>query len=233
MKAYALFLLAFPCALSCAIADVESDLPLGIEALTGYHSHSVYRGLELSEEALDFQLSTEVALNNDWLVGISGWHIASSSDDFTETSGELSLIYRSDSDWTFTTGITQRSFDHPIVESGTEVFADLSYEFSIDFSAAARLSYDDASGSALGELSIHYSRVINDSAWWAIEAGTLLADDFYGASGLASANARLSATYLINSQLSITPYLAHSEQIDDAFGEESVTSAGVWFAISF
>lgn len=226
-------LLCFTAALHLnAVADVENDLPLGIEALTGYGTSSVYRGLELADAALDFQLSTEIALDNTYLIGLSGWHVAESSGEFSETSGELSLIHRSAS-LSLAGGVTVRDFDSAIVDSGAEIFLEADYSHSADLSYTLRFAYDDAVQSALLAGSVNYSRVINESAYWGIKVGAVAADDFYGASGLVNLDARLSLTYLINSQLSITPFLAHSEGFGFESGDDSTTFGGVWLAISF
>ena len=43
-------------------ADVENDIPLGIEAVAGIRSNYVYRGFDLADTLSDFQLESEIAI---------------------------------------------------------------------------------------------------------------------------------------------------------------------------
>ena len=40
-------------------ADVSKEIQLGVEAVAGYRSGYVYRGFELAESTIDFQVETE------------------------------------------------------------------------------------------------------------------------------------------------------------------------------
>ena len=41
------------------------DIKYGIEAVTGFRSNYVQRGFEVAETTLDFQIETEVAINDN------------------------------------------------------------------------------------------------------------------------------------------------------------------------
>ena len=43
-------------------AEVESDLPLGLEVVTGIRSSYVFRGFDLADTLIDVQLEGELAL---------------------------------------------------------------------------------------------------------------------------------------------------------------------------
>ena len=59
-------------------ADVSKEIQLGVEAVAGYRSGYVYRGFELAESTIDFQVETEIALSN------RTWQF---NDDFSTTAG--------------------------------------------------------------------------------------------------------------------------------------------------
>ena len=53
-----------PLALTPAHAEVENDIKLGIEAVTGIRTGYIHRGYDLADASLEFQLQAEFALSN-------------------------------------------------------------------------------------------------------------------------------------------------------------------------
>ena len=81
-------------ALGCALclpasAEIESDIPLGIEAVTGIRSGYVHRGFDLADTSLEFQFAGEVTLSNENSLHFGLSHLAESDGDFSETAGYL------------------------------------------------------------------------------------------------------------------------------------------------
>ncbi|MDP7106894.1 MAG: hypothetical protein QGH41_07430, partial [Roseibacillus sp.] len=64
MKHLVTALLAASFATSPLFADLEDDIPLGIEAVTGIRSDYVYRGFNLADVVMDFQLETSIVLDD-------------------------------------------------------------------------------------------------------------------------------------------------------------------------
>jgi hypothetical protein len=51
---------AFFCILpAVVVAEVESNIPLGVEAVTGYRTEYIHRGMSLADDVIDFQLSCQ------------------------------------------------------------------------------------------------------------------------------------------------------------------------------
>lgn len=46
-------------------AEVENEIPWGVEIVSGLRSDYVYRGFELTGTSLDLQLEAELALSNE------------------------------------------------------------------------------------------------------------------------------------------------------------------------
>ncbi|NIP93606.1 MAG: hypothetical protein GWO24_09165, partial [Akkermansiaceae bacterium] len=71
--------------------DSGTEIPLGIEAVTGIRSGYVHRGFDLAGTLLDFQLEGEVTLKDNLHFNFGGWFATEVSDDFTEGAGFLDL----------------------------------------------------------------------------------------------------------------------------------------------
>lgn len=211
-----------------AVAEVESEIPLGIEAVTGLRSAYVRNGIDAADAVLDFQLETEIALTNETFLTLGAWHVAESSGDFNETAISAQLTHEWDS-LSLTGELSYHSFDSLILESGIDLSLELLYSINRDVSLSGRIGYDEGAESIYGQLQFDYSRPLGEDAYWAFRSGITLADDYYGLSGLTEIYSRLSLTYNINSQLSVTPFVGISEAPD----ADTTAYAGFWFAVSF
>ena len=213
-----------------AAAQLPDDVPLGVEALTGLRSAYNFRGQEVSDALLDFQLQTEVSLSDELFLNLGGLYAAEGSGDFREASAFASL-QREMGNLTLSGLLTYRGFDSPLLDSGLELGAHLTYSHSEDLSLDGSLVYDTGADSFYAELGADYSQVLSDSAYWSARAWVGAADDYYDLSGLVSVGIRLSLTYNVNSQVSLTPFLT-AEGSGDPDGDTTL-SAGLWFAVSF
>ncbi len=65
------------------VAHAQDEIPYGIEVLTGYRSEYVDRGFALSQDLIEVQLGSEIALSDQWLLQLGGWYgTGTSSADF-------------------------------------------------------------------------------------------------------------------------------------------------------
>jgi len=55
------------------LADPASDIPLGVEVVTGYRTGSVHRGFEPAQDLIDVQAEAEIAISNEWLLNLGGY----------------------------------------------------------------------------------------------------------------------------------------------------------------
>jgi hypothetical protein len=75
-----------------ASAEVENEIPFGVEVVTGFRSDLIERGFKLGENILDVQLQSEVTLNNEWTLGFGALQAtASGSSAYEESRGFLQL----------------------------------------------------------------------------------------------------------------------------------------------
>ena len=54
-------------------AEIESDIPIGIEAVTGIRSGYVFRGFDMANALMDFQVEGEITLGDRTYLNVGGW----------------------------------------------------------------------------------------------------------------------------------------------------------------
>ena len=121
MKHLATALLAASFAASPLSADLEDDIPLGIEAVTGIRSDYIYRGINLAEVAMDFQLETEIILDDTLALSTGGWFATEVSDNFTEGGVFLDLSYSLPKDITVGGSTSYHIYEHSFLKNGFEL----------------------------------------------------------------------------------------------------------------
>jgi len=210
------------------VAEVETEIPLGIEAVTGIRSAYVRNGIDTADAVLDFQLESEIALTNEVFLTLGAWHVAESNGTFNETAISAQLTHQWET-FSLTGELAYHNFDSLILDSGIDLSLELIYTINRNASVSGLIGYDDGAESAYGQLEFNYSHPLSEDAYWAFRGGITIANDYYGLSGLSEIYSRLSLTYNINSQLSLTPFIGISEAPD----ADTTAYAGVWFAVSF
>jgi hypothetical protein len=82
-----------------AWGEVESDIPLGVKAVTGYRTELVHRGYVLADDVFDFQLVMEIVLSDAWSVGMGGYYgrgsVHDSNEDFSQITRDTNSRYAS------------------------------------------------------------------------------------------------------------------------------------------
>ena len=91
-------------------AELENDIPLGIEGVTGIRSDYVYRGFNLANVVMDFQVETEIVIGETLTLGAGGWLATEVSKDFTEGAGFLDLHYSLHENVTITTSTSYHAY---------------------------------------------------------------------------------------------------------------------------
>ena len=215
-----------------AWAEVESNIPWGVEAVTGYRSESVHRGFILADDVFDFKLESEVALTNEWSVNFGAWYATGTGTDnnFSETSGFVELRYDT-KQWSAGWALGYRDFTESFMEDGWEMGPFFTWHWNEDLDLNARLLYDEGAESMVATLDASWSKVLSTKSFVSIKGGVSVVDDFYGSEGLHAAEMRLSYTYLVAPNVSFTPFVGTSLGIDDA-ADDSLYG-GVWFEVTF
>lgn len=213
-------------------AEVESHIPWGVEAVTGYRSELVHRGFKIADDVFDFQLESEVALSDDWSIGFGANYATGTGtdNDFSETSGFLELRYDT-KQWSAGWIVGYRDFDEGFFEDGWETGPFYTWNFTEDLNLKGQLLYDEGAESFYATVDLSWSKSLSAKSYVAVTGGVSIVDDFYESEGFHAASMRVSYTYLLAPNVSITPFLGTSlginEEADDSlFG-------GAWFEVTF
>lgn len=226
-RAFSLFLLFASLPL---FAEIEEDLTLGIETVTGLRSNYIYRGFQLADATLEVQAETEITLDQNWSVGLAAWHVTESSGDFSETALGANLR-RDFGNVSLTASLDYHSFSESLFQDGIDLGAKAQWFFAEDWDLTAKAHYDFGANGAYFALEGGWSKPLNEDFFVAAETGISAVDSYYGRSGLNNFYGRLTLTYNINSFLSLSPFVGYTIAIDDDASDEAYT--GIWLAVSF
>lgn len=213
-----------------AEVEVEVDLVLGIESVTGLRSSYVYRGFALADSVLEAQVETEVALGQDYFLGIAAWHAAESSGEFAETALGLSLS-RDYESFRLTASLDYHSFSESLFRDGVDLGVQGQWFFGEDWDVGVRAHYDFAAEGSYFALEGGWSRPLSEDVFLSAESGVSVVSDYYERSGANDFYGRFALTYNVNSFLSFTPFVGYSLGLGDNSIKEAF--AGIWLAVSF
>lgn len=211
-------------------AEVEGDLTLGIETVTGLRSNYIYRGFQLADSTLEAQAETEIALGEEFFLGLAAWHIAESSGDFAETTFEVSLR-RDFQDFSLTASFGYHLFSESLFQDGVDLGTKAQWFINDNWDLAAKAHYDFGAEGAYYAIEGGWSQPISEDFFIAVESGVSAVSSYYQRSGMNDFYGRLSLTYNVNSFLSLTPFAGYSLGIHDDSTDEAF--AGIWLAVSF
>ena len=225
---------------TCLFAEVQDEIPIGIEAVTGYRSAYVYRGFELAESTLDFQIEAEITINNHTFVNVGAWYATETgSGDFDETALFAHLRFEKSDKLTLGLSATYRTFSHStpplsvMFEDGVDIGAFTTWHFCKDFSVTAGAYYDTGAEAWYGHAETNWSKAVSEKAYFALKTGVSYVDDYYGRDGMNDAYSRLSFTYHISETVSVTPYVGGSVLLDDNDAGGDQAFGGIWFEVRF
>lgn len=219
--------------ISSLLASAETEVPYGVEALTSYRSEYTYRGFQLADDTLDFQLSTQVALDDSTSINLAAWYgTGISQSDFSEL-GLFADIRRNVDQFTYALSGTYRNYSDTFFDDGVDIAASVTWHVSDCWELGVVAAYDTGAEGWYTELNSAYYYRINDASYLTIKGGVSAVSDYYDRDGLNDLFAKVSYTYNINQSVSISPYIASSVLLDsDDAGNDSFFG-GVYFAVSF
>jgi len=228
-----LLALAFPL-LTYASADVENDIQWGVEGVTGYRSNYIYRGFELSESTLDFQLEAEMALSDSLSLNIGGWYATETGNgNFDESAGFLKLHYLATEHLTLGTSATYRNFNQSLFREGVDLGVFGTWQFCRDFGITLGAYYDTGADGWYGNLETNWSKTLSEKTYFSLQTGVSAVDNYYDRDGFNDVYGRLSLTYNISDAVSVTPYVGGSALLDnDDLGDDNAFG-GIWFVVRF
>lgn len=230
---YSLTLIALALPMSVS-AEVEEDIQWGVEAVTGYRSNYVYRGFELSESTLDFQLEAEFALTNNLALNVGGWYATETgSGDFDEAAGFLKLHHQTTEHLTLGAGATYRDFNNSLFEEGVDVGAYATWHFCRGFGISLGGNYDTGAEGWYGNLETNWTKPLNEKAFFSLQTGVSAVDDYYGRDGFNDVYGRASLTYNISDTVSVTPFVGGSALLDSNDIGDDTAFGGIWFEVRF
>jgi hypothetical protein len=184
---------------STVVAEVEQEIPWGVEAVTGYRSEYIQRGFKWANSVVDFQAEAEYAINDDLITSFGAWYgTATGSGDFSEAAGYANIRWDIDSRFTLGFEATWRSVNHPIYDDGLDLSPTLSWHLNNDFDIAGGLAWDTGADGLYTFAEARWSKAVTTSGFVSAEAGLSWVNDYYSRSGLNDAYARLSYTQVLN-----------------------------------
>jgi hypothetical protein len=222
------------CAMTTVLAhaELESDIPWGIEAVTGYRSELVHRGFKLTDDVYDYQLETEIALSDEWSFNFSGFYATGTGkgNDYSETTGIAELRYDGMS-WSSGWMMGFRDFTATFFRDGWESGPFVTYRFTEDLEARAEYLYDQGAESFYGALQISWSRALSEKSFVSVRGGVSHVEDYYGSKGFHAMDLRVSCTYLFLSNVSLSPFIGSSVALDSK--ADDALLGGAWFEVTF
>ena len=229
MSARLLFAFFFVTSLS-SFGEIEEELILGIEAVTGLRSNYIYRGFQLAGATLETQIETEITLNKDTSLGLAAWHVAESSGDFSETVLGVNLR-RDYESFNVTASVDYHAFSESLFQDGVDLGLQARWLLTDDWDLTAKAHYDFGAEGSYFALEGGWSRPVNDDLFLSAHSGISAVNSYYERSGINDFYGRISLTYNVNSILSLSPFAGYSLGLADEGSDEAY--AGVWLAVSF
>ena len=213
-------------------AEIENEIPWGIETVAGIRSAYVYRGAELAETSQDLQIEAEISLSNETSFSVGLWHLSESSGDFSESGLFLDLRHDLDPKTQIGTSLTYRNFRNSALDSGLDFGVFASYRFNDLWDTKVGIYYDTGNDAFYANAELRWSKPLSEDAFISFDNGISFVSDYLNRDGLNDLYGRLSLTYAISETVAITPFVGWSIQLDDSNVSDPVY-AGVWFEFIF
>ena len=231
MKRLSGILLSATMAIPSLRAELEDDIPLGIEAVTGIRSGYVYRGFDLGDSLMDVHLQTEVVLEGNLTLAAGGWFATEVGDEFTEGAAALGIRYDLRENLAAELTTSYHAYGDSLLEDGIDLGASLTWYPDRSWDLGAAVHVDSGSDGWYFQIEGGWTQPLSDDAFFSLTGGISAVNDYYGRSGFNDLYGRASLTYNINSMLSLTPFLGWSFELVDGDGDEIY--GGLWFEVSF
>lgn len=210
--------------------EVDEDLTLGIETLSGLRSSYIDRGFKLADSTLEFQVESEIALGGGFAIPVAAWTIAETGGDFSETS--LSVGVQKDWENIQLSGfVDYRLFENSLFQDGFDLGVVAKWFLAENWELAGEARYNVAAEGTYFAIEGGYSKPLSEDLFISAESGVSATASYFDRSGLNDIYGRVSLTYNVNSFLSLTPFVGFSIGLDEEADEEGF--AGLWLAVSF
>lgn len=215
-----------------ATAEVEREIPWGVEVVTGYRSEYIQRGFKLANDLLDVQGEAEIRLSDDLIANVGGWFgTGTGSADFEETGAFVGIRWeQGDIELALTAGWT--FIDHPVFEDGLDVSPTLTWNFTEDLSFTGGAAWNTGADGLYGFAETKWSKPLDTSSFVTLSGGISAVVDYYGRDGWNDLHARASYTRTINKRVALTPFVDLSVPLQSD-GESTRVVGGVWFEVNF
>ena len=226
------FLAPLPLLATAAPAEVEREIPWGVEVVTGYRSEYIQRGFKLANDLFDVQAEAELTLTDDLIANFGAWYgTGTGSADFDE-GGAFAGIRAEQSDFSFAFDARWRSIDHPVFEDGIDLMPSVSWHWTEDLGFTAGAAWNTGADGLYGFAESNWSKPVGKSSFVSLTGGLSAVDGYYGRSGWNDLYARASFTQGINQSVAITPFVGLSIPLQSD-GETNRLFGGVWFEVNF
>jgi len=213
-------------------AEVDSEIPLGIEAVTGLRSSYVHRGYELADTSLDFQMEAEITLSDETWINLGLAHLAESDGDFSETSAYFEISHQWHKKFITGTSLTYRDRNSSLLKSGLDLGFFAAYSINDDWKWRNELNFDFGEDGVNFATEIEWSQVISDQSFVTIKSGISFLSNYPDRDGLNDIFARIAYTYAISDRVALTPFLGTSIQLQKHDNGDT-TYGGFWFEVIF
>lgn len=213
-------------------AELDSEIRLGVEAVTGARTDYVHRGFQLASSSLDFQAEAEITLSNESSLHLGFSHLAESAGDFTETTSYLEFSHRFNHRLTGGASFTYRDRDASILAGGLDLGLFTSFEINDDWRWINEINFDLGVEGIYANSEVEWSAVLSEKSFITLETGLSYVSSYLDRSGLNDLHARLAYTYAWSDQISFTPFLGASIQLEDDNADD-IIYAGLWFEVIF
>jgi len=216
-------------------SSTQSYKPLGLEGVTGLRSKYIYRGRELADELLEFQLHGMLDYGDSKFLEYGLWHAGElGKGDLTETGILLNYIEQHGK-WTYGVGGKYRHLEQSAFDSGLEANFLTRYEFSKDSILSGEVSYDTGAEGFYAKVEYDYYIDLSTRSYVSLNGGISFSADYYeeigqddDSNGFNDLFARATYTYNFTQQVSLSSFIGTSILEDSA-----TLYAGVWFETSF
>ena len=207
----------------------DSEIPYGIEIVTGYRSDYVYRGFSLADDLIEIQIGTEIALSDEWLLDLGAWY-GGGSRSFEEISAAFGIRYDQDS-WDVGLDASWRGYDHAFFQDGIDFGPYFNWRPNADWRIGAGVSYDTGPDGWYGKLEAEWSKPVGSDSFVSILGGASATSNYYGRGGFNDFYTRLGWTYGVNESVAFTPFVGSSVPLYS--GGSTRLFAGLWFEVNF
>lgn len=213
-------------------AEIENNIPWGIETVAGMRSAYVYRGFKVAETSLDFQIEGEISLSNHTNFALGAWHLSESSSNFSETGIFLDLSHDLNDRMQIGTSLTHRNFQNSPLESGLDLGVFMRYRIDRHWDVKASAFYDNGNDGFYATTEVQWSKPLSEKAFISIDNGISFVSDYLEKDGLNDFYGRLSLTYTISDTATLTPFIGWSIQLENSSTSDPVFG-GIWLEVFF